>query len=222
MHIKSIEIVGFKSYADVKIELDSHHNLIVGRNGSGKSNVRGPTLPSASQRRPHPMAHAPVRSARAAAAHRRRTATTASHKASGHPRSLLPRPSPAQFFDAIRFVFGDAMGDSIRADSRATLLHEGAGRAVQGHVEVVLDNTDGRLPLEGDEATLRRAVGLKKDGESGRRAATCRAVLRRAALLCAAPRCAAPRRAAPRLAAAATNPLNRPAPPASARTQSTS
>lgn len=57
------------------------------------------------------------------------------------------------------------MGDSIRADSRATLMHEGAGAGtvLQGHVEVVLDNSDGRLPLEGDEATLRRAVGLKKD-----------------------------------------------------------
>ena len=84
-------------------------------------------------------------------------------------RSARRAPSfaraPAQFFDAIRFVFGDAMGDSIRADSRATLMHEGAGAGtvLQGHVEVVLDNSDGRLPLEGDEATLRRAVGLKKD-----------------------------------------------------------
>ncbi len=54
MHIKSIEISGFKSYADTKIELDPHHNLIVGRNGSGKSNVRSPSPPRA------PAASAPA------------------------------------------------------------------------------------------------------------------------------------------------------------------
>ena len=28
MHIKSIEIVGFKSYSNVKVELDSHHKRV--------------------------------------------------------------------------------------------------------------------------------------------------------------------------------------------------
>jgi structural maintenance of chromosome 3 (chondroitin sulfate proteoglycan 6) len=55
------------------------------------------------------------------------------------------------------------MGDTIRADSRATLLHESTELAIQGYVEVVLDNSDGRLPIDSDEVTLRRAVGLKKD-----------------------------------------------------------
>jgi len=108
MHIKSIEIVGFKSYNNVKVELDSHHkrvaapaslvrarartrraaprraawralrlqhltaltfrfltppprsrSLIVGRNGSGKSNV------CASPQRARPTA--PTRTARGAA-----------------------------------------------------------------------------------------------------------------------------------------------------------
>ena len=55
------------------------------------------------------------------------------------------------------------MGDALRADSRATLLHESTELAIQGFVEVILDNTDGRLPLDSEEVTLRRAVGLKKD-----------------------------------------------------------
>lgn len=34
---------------------------------------------------------------------------------------------------------------------------------IQGHVEVVLDNSDSRLPVDADEVVLRRSVGLKKD-----------------------------------------------------------
>ena len=97
MHIKSIEIVGFKSYADVKIELDSHHNLIVGRNGSGKSNVRGPTLPSASQRpAASDGARARPQRARAAAVHRRRSPQPRLTKppVTRRPRRALPAPAP--------------------------------------------------------------------------------------------------------------------------------
>ena len=40
MHIKSISIKGFKSYKDnvTMQDLNNGHNVIVGRNGSGKSN----------------------------------------------------------------------------------------------------------------------------------------------------------------------------------------
>jgi predicted ATPase len=40
MHIKSIQIQGFKSYADQTLadEFNSKCNVVVGRNGSGKSN----------------------------------------------------------------------------------------------------------------------------------------------------------------------------------------
>jgi len=40
MHIKQITICGFKSYRDVTMAgpFDANHNVVVGRNGSGKSN----------------------------------------------------------------------------------------------------------------------------------------------------------------------------------------
>uniref|UniRef100_A0A914ZXU0 SMC hinge domain-containing protein n=1 Tax=Parascaris univalens TaxID=6257 RepID=A0A914ZXU0_PARUN len=39
MHIKQVKISGFRSYRDATIsDLSPNHNVIVGRNGSGKSN----------------------------------------------------------------------------------------------------------------------------------------------------------------------------------------
>ena len=44
------------------------------------------------------------------------------------------------------------------------MLHEGAGAHVlSAYVEVVLDNSDGRLPVDKSEVVLRRSIGLKKD-----------------------------------------------------------
>jgi structural maintenance of chromosome 3 (chondroitin sulfate proteoglycan 6) len=44
------------------------------------------------------------------------------------------------------------------------LSQEGAGHAVMSaYVELVIDNSDGRLPVDRDEVRLRRAIGLKKD-----------------------------------------------------------
>ena len=34
---------------------------------------------------------------------------------------------------------------------------------MSAYVEVVFDNSDGRLPVERDEVRLRRSIGLKKD-----------------------------------------------------------
>ena len=107
MHIKQITISGFKSYRDATIAgpFSPGHNVVVGRNGSGKSN----------------------------------------------------------FFDAVRFVLSDTFS-SLRAEERVALLHEGAGASVlSAYVEMVFDNTDGRLPSDRDEVALRRMVGLKKD-----------------------------------------------------------
>ena len=43
-------------------------------------------------------------------------------------------------------------------------LKEGAGAAAtSAYVEVVFDNSDGRLPVDRSEVRLRRTVGLKKD-----------------------------------------------------------
>eukprot|EP00171_Calliarthron_tuberculosum_P001146 IDg1146t1 len=107
MYIKQITISGFKSYRDA-IAVGPYspgHNVVVGRNGSGKSN----------------------------------------------------------FFDAVRFVLSDTFS-SLRAEDRVALLHEGAGTSVMSaYVEMVFDNSDGRLPFDKDEVALRRMVGLKKD-----------------------------------------------------------
>lgn len=107
MHIKQITISGFKSYRDATIvgPFAAGHNVVVGRNGSGKSN----------------------------------------------------------FFDAVRFVLSDTYS-SLRAEDRVALLHEGAGASVlSAYVEIVFDNSDGRLPYDRDEVALRRMIGLKKD-----------------------------------------------------------
>ena len=44
------------------------------------------------------------------------------------------------------------------------MLQEGAGNAVSSaYVELVLDNSDGRLPVDRSEVRLRRSIGPKKD-----------------------------------------------------------
>eukprot|EP00736_Rhodelphis_marinus_P006835 Rmarinus@m.12417 len=108
MHIKEVRISGFKSYKE-SVDIDPFHeglNVVVGRNGSGKSN----------------------------------------------------------FFNAIRFVMADMFMKSLRPEERQGLLHEGAGdQVMSAFVEVVFDNSDGRLPISKEEVTLRRTFGLKKD-----------------------------------------------------------
>lgn len=108
MYIKQVIIRGFKTYKD-QTTLDEDFspgtNIVVGFNGSGKSN----------------------------------------------------------FFQAILFVLSDQYS-SLRAETRKALLHEGAGQAVlTAYVEVVLDNTDRRIPIEGDQVAIRRLIGVKKD-----------------------------------------------------------
>lgn len=81
----------------------------------------------------------------------------------------------SNFFAAIRFVLTDLGKDSdnasntsntLRAEDRQALMYEGPGArgVLSAYVEVVFDNTDGRLPIDGkDEVRLRRTVGLHKD-----------------------------------------------------------
>lgn len=107
MFVKQITISGFKSYRESVAAgpFCSGHNVVVGRNGSGKSN----------------------------------------------------------FFDAVRFVLSDTFAN-LRAEDRIALLHEGAGASVlSAYVEIVFDNSDGRLPFDKDDVALRRMIGLKKD-----------------------------------------------------------
>ncbi|KAL6781958.1 SMC3 [Auxenochlorella protothecoides x Auxenochlorella symbiontica] len=69
----------------------------------------------------------------------------------------------SNFFHAIRFVLNDLF-TTLRQEDRERLLHEGAGNAVtSAYVELVFDNSDGRLPIDSREVRLRRSIGLKKD-----------------------------------------------------------
>ena len=108
MHIKQVIISGFRSFrSQSEIEpFSPGHNVIVGRNGSGKSN----------------------------------------------------------FFDAIQFVLLGPRFVNLRPEDRQHLLHEGAGSSVMAaYVEIIFDNSDGRLSIDGDEVVLRRTIGHKKD-----------------------------------------------------------
>ena len=58
----------------------------------------------------------------------------------------------------------DTSNLTLRAEDRKLLLHEGAGSHVlSAFVEIVLDNTDGRMPIDKPEVVIRRVIGLKKD-----------------------------------------------------------
>jgi len=107
MYIKQVIIQGFKSYREQTVvePFDPGHNVVVGRNGSGKSN----------------------------------------------------------FFYAIQFVLSDEYSH-LRPEQRQALLHEGTGpRVISAYVEIIFDNSDGRLPIDKDEVYLRRVIGSKKD-----------------------------------------------------------
>ena len=52
----------------------------------------------------------------------------------------------------------------LRAEDRKALLHEGVGAQVMSaFVEITFDNSERRMPIDRDEAVIRRAIGLKKD-----------------------------------------------------------
>ncbi|KAK4321318.1 hypothetical protein Pmani_007859 [Petrolisthes manimaculis] len=103
----SVIIEGFRSYREQTVIEPFHpgHNVIVGRNGSGKSN----------------------------------------------------------FFAAIQFVLGDEF-TQLRVEQRQSLLHQSFGpRVITAYVEIIFDNTDGRIPIDDKKVHLRRTIGTKKD-----------------------------------------------------------
>ncbi|KAK7201824.1 adaptor complex protein (AP) 3 delta subunit 1 [Novymonas esmeraldas] len=111
MFIKNIIVSGFRSYREQSFPdgLSPKTNVIVGKNGSGKSN----------------------------------------------------------FFAAIQFVLNEKFAN-LRAADRKELFHVGSGRpALSIFVEIVFDNSDGRLVIPGRaeelEVRIRRTVGLKQD-----------------------------------------------------------
>lgn len=70
----------------------------------------------------------------------------------------------SNFFDAIQFVLASERFSTMRHEERQQLLHEGAGANVMtAFVEMVFDNSDGRITVDADEVVLRRTIGLKKD-----------------------------------------------------------
>eukprot|EP00762_Andalucia_godoyi_P007861 ANDGO_01235.mRNA.1 Structural maintenance of chromosomes protein 3 len=106
MHIKSVTITGFKSYREpTAVHFGSQSNLVVGLNGSGKSNL----------------------------------------------------------FAALEFVLSDRYS-SLSTEERRGLLHDGAGRStLSASVTIVLDNTDGRIPIDKPTVAITRMVGLKSE-----------------------------------------------------------
>ena len=69
----------------------------------------------------------------------------------------------SNFFSAIMFVLSDKFSN-IRQEEKRRLLHEGAGEPVtSATVEIVLDNTDGRLPIDKQTVTIRRTLKDTKD-----------------------------------------------------------
>lgn len=56
----------------------------------------------------------------------------------------------SNFFYAIQFVLSDEFSH-LRPEQRQALLHEGTGpRVISAHVEIIFDNSDGRLPVKID------------------------------------------------------------------------
>lgn len=81
------------------------------------------------------------------------------------PSAMLPEPaptasSPASSTPALLLM------PTLLSVLLAVLAgpQEGAGHAVlSAYVELVIDNSDNRLPVDKDEVRLRRTIGLKKD-----------------------------------------------------------
>lgn len=82
----------------------------------------------------------------------------------------------SNFFAAIRFVLSDAYTSLNRAE-RQDLLHDGTSTAAtfSAFVEIVFDNSDGRIPTGKNEVILRRTIGAKKDDYSLDRKSTSKA-----------------------------------------------
>ncbi|EEQ97633.1 structural maintenance of chromosomes smc3, putative [Perkinsus marinus ATCC 50983] len=68
----------------------------------------------------------------------------------------------SNIYSAIRFALG---GDRIASEQhRRSLLHQSHGRQVtSAYVELILDNSDGRIPIDKTEVALRRTITLKTD-----------------------------------------------------------
>ena len=69
----------------------------------------------------------------------------------------------SNFFSAIMFVLSDKFSN-IRQEEKQRLIHEGAAEPVDSAcVEIILDNTDSRLPIDKSTVSIKRVLEDKKD-----------------------------------------------------------
>ena len=69
----------------------------------------------------------------------------------------------SNFFSAIMFVLSDKFSN-IRQEEKQRLIHEGAAEPVDSAcVEIILDNSDGRLPIDKTTVSIKRVLDDKKD-----------------------------------------------------------
>lgn len=69
----------------------------------------------------------------------------------------------SNFFSAIMFVLSDKFSN-IRQEEKQRLIHEGAAEPVESAcVEIILDNTDSRLPIDKSTVSIKRILEDKKD-----------------------------------------------------------
>lgn len=68
----------------------------------------------------------------------------------------------SNFFSAIMFVLSDKFSN-IRNEEKQRLIHEGAEAQDCASVEIILDNSDSRLPIEKSTVSIKRVLEDKKD-----------------------------------------------------------
>ena len=68
----------------------------------------------------------------------------------------------SNFFSAIMFVLSDKFSN-IRNEEKQRLIHEGAEVQDMAVVEIILDNSDSRLPIEKSTVSIKRVLEDKKD-----------------------------------------------------------
>ena len=154
MHIKQITLSNFRSFRQQpEIQpFSSGTNTIVGRNGSGKSNLFDA------------VQFCLLGSNRFANPRQVRACNTLLHTYIHTSVCLLSARMHAQEESETASLIS-LTHSFLTQEERQAILHEGSGSAaVNAFVEIVFDNSDHRFTVEAsDEVVIRRTVGLHKD-----------------------------------------------------------